>query len=244
MCPHHGKDKINDVKPQDMDFKLYKKIIDEGAENNLRAIKLNYGGEPLLYPKLVNAIKYAKKNGIIDIQLNTNGTFLNNGMVKSLIRSGLDLIILSDYGQKDLIENLVYLVQYKKILKSKKPLIRLKTDNFIEWKHLMPEDVEVIEPKYYDYARVEQDFVPSNFKCSQPWQRFLILADGTICSCSCGIVIPNKILGNVNRFTIKELWNGASMKFLRYCHEFKESHFIEQCRMCPVRKEYIKQELK
>ena len=33
--------------PQFMDFELYKKIIDQGP----KAVKLNYRGEPLLYPK-------------------------------------------------------------------------------------------------------------------------------------------------------------------------------------------------
>jgi len=43
-----------------MDMGLYKKIIDEGEENGLYSIKLQYLGEPLLDKYICERIKYAK----------------------------------------------------------------------------------------------------------------------------------------------------------------------------------------
>ena len=61
FCPYHSEDAP--FKPniyEDMDFEMYKQIIDEGSKKGLKAVKLNYRGEPLLYDKLPEAIKYAK----------------------------------------------------------------------------------------------------------------------------------------------------------------------------------------
>lgn len=240
ICPHHGPDRINERIPQDMDFELYKKIIDEGQWKGLKAIKLNYGGESLLYDKLIQAIRYAKKKGILDVQLNTNALLLNEKLILQLIDSGLDLIIITDYENDKQFQKVLKLSTCKELLQSQTPTIRIKTNDPDAWIDVAD---EIVPNNYFNYNK-EEVFLPSKFKCAQPWQRFLILADGTVCSCSCGLLTPEKILGNAWHFTLEELWNGKQMKFLRYCHEFRETHLVKQCRLCPVRKEYIKEENK
>ena len=47
-----------------MKMNLYKKIVDEAAANNTFSIKLSWRGEPMLHPKLMEMIKYAKDKGI------------------------------------------------------------------------------------------------------------------------------------------------------------------------------------
>lgn len=79
----------------DMDMNLYKKIIDEGARNNLWGIKLSYRGEPLLHPHIVQMVAYAKQKGILDVYFNTNGMLLNERMSSNLIEAGLDRISIS-----------------------------------------------------------------------------------------------------------------------------------------------------
>ena len=41
-----------------MDMALFKKIIDEGAENGLYSIKLSLRGEPLLHPQIIDMVDY------------------------------------------------------------------------------------------------------------------------------------------------------------------------------------------
>ena len=55
-CPFHGKHALFKQEPQELDFKLYKKVIDEGAKKGLQAIKFSFSGEPLLYRQLKEAI--------------------------------------------------------------------------------------------------------------------------------------------------------------------------------------------
>ena len=88
-----------------MDYELYKKIIDEAAEIGAYAIKLNWRGEPLLHPQVVDMVRYAKEKGIIDIMFNTNGVLLSEQMSEDLIKAGLDKMFFSiDSIQKERFE--------------------------------------------------------------------------------------------------------------------------------------------
>ena len=78
-----------------MKWALYKKIIDEGAVKGLAAIKLQVRGESFLHPDLMRCIKYAKEKGIMDVQITTNGTLLDEEKSRKIIESGLDMIIFS-----------------------------------------------------------------------------------------------------------------------------------------------------
>lgn len=94
MCPislESNSDKKQFVFP----FEIYKKVIDEGVSKGLKAIRLNHVNEPLLRNDLEEFIVYAKRKGILDIYLSTNGLLLTQQRAKSLIESGLDRIQIS-----------------------------------------------------------------------------------------------------------------------------------------------------
>ncbi|MDH3324029.1 MAG: radical SAM protein [Candidatus Peregrinibacteria bacterium] len=235
MCPFHGPNKVDSRKGQMMDFKLYKKIIDEGSEKGLVSVKLNYGGEPLLYSRLIEAIRYAKEKKL-EVQLNTNGTLLNALMCLELLYSRLDLLILTDYDIESQHSNLTTL-NLLRDANDKHLRIRVKTNHPEKWLGTCD---EIVENKYHDYCNLHEVFKPSKYKCTQPWQRFLVLVNGTVYNCSCGLVMDDKIIGNAWKQSLEDLWHYKPMKFLRYAHENGESHLIRQCRMCPARNEFIK----
>jgi len=54
------------VKKEFMDFKLFRKIIDEIAEK-VFAIRLSLRGEPTLHARFVDAIRYAKEKGVSEV---------------------------------------------------------------------------------------------------------------------------------------------------------------------------------
>ena len=90
-----------------MDFNFYKKIIDTAVKFDVPSIKLNWRGEPLLNPKLEEFISYAKKNGILEVSINTNATTLTEKRAERLIDAGLDQIIYSfDGGTKKTYEKM------------------------------------------------------------------------------------------------------------------------------------------
>jgi len=232
-CPYYGKN-VNFPKQIDMDFILYKKIIDECSKKGVRAVKLNFRGEPLLYKKLPEAIRYAKKKGILDVQINTNGLLLKNKLAEDILDSNLDLLILSDYGKYEQIKNGISFQLNKP---NKKPILRVKTKDPDLWINIADE-LEI--PQYYDYFNIKENWNISTFKCEQPWRRMLVMANGIVNMCSCGLVNKNKKLGNIQNSSLEELWTSKKMEFLRYCHNNGLSHLIKACRFCPGRIEYIK----
>jgi MoaA/NifB/PqqE/SkfB family radical SAM enzyme len=99
-CPHCFRDYIM-TPDKIMSKELYEKIISSVVKMNVPSIKLNWRGEPLLNPKISEFIDYAKKNGVLEVMINTNATKLNQATAEKLINSGLDQIIFSfDGGTK------------------------------------------------------------------------------------------------------------------------------------------------
>ena len=90
-CSYCPREKRN----ENMDFKLFKDIVNECSEYGPRSFSLHLFGEPLLYPHIIDAINYIKgKNKRHTILLTTNGTVLNK-FARRLLESGVDRIIWS-----------------------------------------------------------------------------------------------------------------------------------------------------
>jgi len=75
-----------------MKWSLFKMVIDEMAPH-VPTTTLHIWGEPLLHPKLIKMIRYARNKGI-DVSISTNATLLNEAIARKLIASGLSEIYL------------------------------------------------------------------------------------------------------------------------------------------------------
>lgn len=73
-------------KLHDMDFDLYKKIIDSCP--NTETVQTSGFGEPLLYPDIVEAVAYAKRKKK-HVRLVTNASLLTEDMSTQLLQAGL-----------------------------------------------------------------------------------------------------------------------------------------------------------
>lgn len=80
----------------DMDFNLFKKIIDE-ITGKVYDINLFHRGEPLLNRDIVSMVSYAARRGI-KTRIHTNATLLDKDLSRKLILAGLDLISFSFDG--------------------------------------------------------------------------------------------------------------------------------------------------
>jgi len=117
----------------DMDFSLYKKIIDE-VSGKVHDVNLFHRGEPLLNKNIIPMIAYASKNGV-KTRIHTNATLMDKELSSNMILAGLDLISFSFDGYtKEIYEknragarfdetltNIINFLKVKKQLKSKKP---------------------------------------------------------------------------------------------------------------------------
>ena len=74
---------------------LFYKIVDEASEHLPMKLVPFFRGEPLMHPKIVEFIKYAKRKGIGPIQMASNALLLNDEIQDALIESGIDFISFS-----------------------------------------------------------------------------------------------------------------------------------------------------
>lgn len=80
-----------------MDFDMFKIIINDASEFGIKSVALQMAGEPLLHPRLIDMIKYAKEKKL-NIGFSTNVTLLDEKMINEILGSGLDRIIFAVDG--------------------------------------------------------------------------------------------------------------------------------------------------
>ena len=80
-----------------MPFDMFRKVVDEIADY-ARGIRLSYLGEPLLHPRLIDMIGYAKSQSRAKVTLFTNATLLTHKMSVDIVHSGVDEIVFSVDG--------------------------------------------------------------------------------------------------------------------------------------------------
>lgn len=90
-----------------LDFKLIEKTLKEIATTyDSKEIWVSItGGEPMLYPKLIDAIKLSRKLGF-RCGMTSNGTLITEEMAKQLSDAGLETIAVSIDGLKETHESL------------------------------------------------------------------------------------------------------------------------------------------
>lgn len=77
---------------KNMDFKLYKKIVDK--LDSINEVILTGWGEPFMHSQIFEMITYAKSRGKT-VSLTSNGSLLTDKITKQIIESGLDSISFS-----------------------------------------------------------------------------------------------------------------------------------------------------
>ena len=82
-------------KRQHMDFSLFRKGIDDVLTGRVAdTVGFHVLGEPLLYPKIFDALTYAKRKGL-RTELTTNGSLLTEARVEKLVEARLDTLTVS-----------------------------------------------------------------------------------------------------------------------------------------------------
>jgi radical SAM protein with 4Fe4S-binding SPASM domain len=91
-----------------MSFELFKSIIDQFKQRSFlrRKIDLTGVGEPLLNPKLMPMIEYAKGHGL-EVSFVSNFTLMNQETATELIKAKLDRLYISvDAGSREIFEKM------------------------------------------------------------------------------------------------------------------------------------------
>lgn len=245
---------------KDFDFKLYKKIIDEGSQKGLCSIKLNILGEPLMNPKLIDMIKYAKDKGIVDVMFNTNACLLTESKSIQLIDSGLDKLFFSfDSAYRENYNKIRVNAEYTKVLDNIKKFskIRLSKSSTSPFTRVSMVRCKENESEWVDFFNLFDSIVDSvawvdyvehsnkyseknseesnNFCCPQLWQRMFIHPDGVATICCVDSARKLKV-GNIFNNTIEEIWKNSYYNKIRYLHSSGNINKISICSNCHLAK--------
>lgn len=245
-----------------MDFNLIKKILDQAVDHGLYALNFAGLGEPSLHPNLFEVIRHAKQNGVVDVNMHTNGTKLDRDFNRQLIESDLDRLIISlDSADKERYESIRVGAKFEKVYAAVEDLIRQRNEhsqtrlhikaNFIE----MDEDDPAEKNKFISYWKDMVDriailryldcktgeeliYYKENYKqddsfcCPELWRRLVILSDGTVTLCPRDMK-KRYVIGDVTKQTVAEIWMGKRMQDARDLHRKGQFKKLPLCGSCP-----------
>ena len=248
-----------------MDVSLFQKIIDESILYGKRLIiTINKDGEPLLHPELPKMVKYAKdKKAAHKINFYTNGILLSETKSLELINSGLDTIHVSidafskgtykkikNIQKLEVIEeNVKRLVELKKKLRSKTPLVIVKiihtTDtqneikpfvnkwkgiaNFIEIGEYHTWDGTLDSSNQFNLDNLSKGI--NRYPCTFLWYNPVILWDGRVTTC-CVDYQGKGVIGDIKEGSLAEIWQGDRLQKIREAHLENRYDSIPLCSNC------------
>lgn len=260
MCPRTVQELEKSGKVGYMDFEFYKSLIDQGAENGLCSVKLNYLGEPLIHPDIIKQVKYAKEKGVIEVMFNTNAVTLTEELSRELLDAGLDSIFFSvDSPYPENYNRIRVGADFHAVVESMKKFVELR--NRLGYKHVQTRISMVLmentKQELEDYKKfgfgelgvdavgygelfeypLKKDKYPKYFNpefvCAQPFQRMFIMWDGVVTPC-CVDNDRELVMGDAKREKLKDIWHNKKYEKLRGTHIKGRYYEIPLCRKCYV----------
>lgn len=255
-CPHRSFSRKKGYVPTHLDWKLFRKAINEAARFDVFFVRFSSDGEPLLHPRLLDMISYTKKKGIKLVNLTTNGTLLTEYTSRELIDRGLDIIDVSlDAFSKKKYESIrvgaIHSVVYGNVLR----LLELKDKLNSPLKVMVSmvnhpradDEVEAFkefwEPKadrvlIRTYINVV-NLMPGGcdptgieqWPCQQLFKRVIVNPDGKLRFCV-NDWYNVTTLGDLRKDTIAKIWQSAAYDEIRRAHLEGRFDDVEFCRGC------------
>lgn len=243
-----------------MPEEIFLRIIDECAQYK-SYLRITGGGEPFLYPRLIDIVEYAKKKGC-GVGIITNGSLVSPEISERLLSANVDAIEFSvDAADKKtyakfrksldwdrLIKNIEYAFKRRNALNSKTKIIT----SYIKQKGIKEDKVRkfwesrcdnIIERKFLTWGILNNtntsiDKTPileRGLPCPYPFERTVIDSLGKIRLCNYDIEGITDF-GDIREVTIREVWNGEKLKRWREYMIEREYDKITLCRDCQDRK--------
>ena len=239
-----------------MDFKLFKKIIDDAVKGGTKAITLASRGEPTLHPKLGEMLEYCTGK-FFELKINTNATRLSEKLIHQILKSGVTNVVFSvDSYTKDEYESIrvkgVFeqvvnnIKKFKEIREEFYPNSRCETrvsgvkidekqdpEKFrIFWQDYVDNVVMIEMENRWDTYHNSKDIMAPG-ACNYLWERMYIWYDG-LCN-PCDIDYKSELsAGTIKEQSIREIWNSDKYNNLRKIHSDGKRNELYPCDRCPV----------
>jgi radical SAM protein with 4Fe4S-binding SPASM domain len=261
MCFQTHMDEQSDAQNRGiLPFKLYQKFLDELKDHKLYSIVFASRGEPLLNPLIDKMISEAKKQGVLDIKLNTNAALLTEEISRKLLASGLDLLVFS--VDSIVPENYFAIrgIKLEPVLRNIENFLWIKKQEFPDSKMKVRVAMVVTKPffsvaeheveaaKDFWLTRVDELSVKSEadfihiydahqspvalHTCNLLWERMYLWYDGRVNPCDIDH-LSTLCVGDLSKGdTIHNIWNGSAMQRLRSEHLNNRVNLEGICRHC------------
>lgn len=259
MCVHKDMKRKKGVMPWHLFTKIIDEIAEE--DKNVRVWMVFFGEALLLKrrrPSIFDMIAYAKAKGLTDVVLNSNANLLDHEAGKGLIESGLDAIYIGidaikpeTYAKvrvggnyEKTVNNVIHLIKLKKQMDRENPKVfvqfvemNINSDEKEDFIKFWTEKgaIAKIRPKVSWAGMIDAPNLVFGNKdrwvCHWAMQTMSIIDTGKVVTCA--VDLDGKfIAGDVNKQTLKEIWNGE-LKKLRHLHISKRFEELpENCRDC------------
>lgn len=211
-----------------MDYELFKEIVDEASRYGRRSFSLHLFGEPLLYPKIVEAIQYIKrKNRHHTVLLTTNGTLLNR-YVDGIIAAGIDRIVWTWRPEAKFTDDTIW-----RLKNWKKFAVRIIRDitppeEYERWKSWRPIEIRDLHnygshidtSKKMGYGSAGNSLkqtptaVPSRWPCYHLWLAPAVAWNGEILIC-CSDPHRKEKLGTFPSMSVHQAWTSEKLNQIR-----------------------------
>jgi MoaA/NifB/PqqE/SkfB family radical SAM enzyme len=256
LCPRAGFTRpLGTIEPE-----LFRTIADEVASHG-SVLWLHFLGEPLLHPRLIDLITYAKEVGVASVGLSSNATLLSDRMAGDLLASGIDRLDFSldandraSYhhmrGTDDferVTANIRSFLERRAASGSAAPVVSLQfmltpeLERSIDgirstWEPLLgPADfLKTIVPAPF-HGAVDQGALPEDGPdrppCPWLFGALMVLQDGSVTMCGADWDGAAP-LGDLRRSTIRELWTGEEMQRRRRAHLEARFGDVDLCGSC------------
>lgn len=258
-CPYTNSEIRADYKDRLLMHEDTFKIIADECGPYGAWMRLSGGGEPMLHPKAVELIEYAKMAGA-RIGLITNGSVFTEESTRRILEARVDMVEFSvDAADPE---------TYEKVRKGLKWDILLKNvSRMVEWRNKLGSSTKIIasgvnqqgvdieeiaaywEPivdnfqkrKYLTWgindplqsADIDPYLPPDKIiPCPFIFERLNIDSRGKIMVCGFDIAAETD-MGNVHDKSIKEIWHSEGFEYYRKKHLEGKGKEIDICRNCP-----------
>ena len=236
-------------------FETYKRIVDQ-IENNVEFISLASRGEPLICREIDKMLEYSAGK-FLNLKLNTNASLLTEKYAHAILSGGAQTLVISaDAAEEPLYSQYRVNGSLDKIIENLETFQRIKEQHYPHSKLItrvsgvhVNEDEQnmdsmidfwgslVDQVSFVKYNPWENTYKtkPNNINkpCSDLWRRMFIWYDGVINPCDSDYK-STLAVGDINKHTIEELWNGEKYSELREKHQNSNRQSLEPCRRCPV----------
>jgi len=258
-CPYTNSQIRADYKDRPfMEESTFKIIADQCGEYGAW-VRISGGGEPMLHPKAVELMEYAKNVGA-KVGLITNGSLFTEASSTRLLEAQIDMIEFSvDAGDSKTYAKVRRGLKWDVLLRNVKRIAtirnRLKSSTKIIASSVNQVDVDIDaiakywEPlvdnfqkrKYLTWGINDPSksadpapYLPltERIPCPFIFERLNIDSRGKVMVC--GFDIAGKTdMGNIHERSIKEIWHGEEYQYYRQMHLSRRGQEIELCRNCP-----------